>query len=150
MGRFETASIISLALLLGFVACEKNQTPPQPLTTCADGTWCPVPNESGLWFVHNPNFKDPNCGGSNCPEFVILRMTNARYQEFQSACTATPTAGAVDWLNKHANVFSNWIKKVSACPPAVASSSGAPYSYVTVLHWPNSTAAPAVYPETSP
>lgn len=141
MGRFKIASVISVALLLGVVACHKGQ--PLNAASCPAGTWCQI--GTGIWFAYIPNFTAPS--GSTYPEFGVLRMTDQVYQAFHSACTGGTGA---TYLNKYP-VFANKLNVVlSACPYASAPQNGSPYWYVAVPHWPNSTAAAAGYPETAP
>lgn len=144
MGLSKIAGVIAVGLLLKIGACNSQ---PQNALSCSAGSWCPIGN-TGISFAYIPNFKDASCGPSDCPEFGVLRMPNKVYQDFSNACQ---NGTGVTWLNSNAKVFTQQLKHVlSPCPQVPASSGGSPYTYVTVPHWPNSTAAPAGYPQTSP
>ena len=145
MGLSKIARVIAVGLLLSIVACHKQ---PQNALGCPNGTWCQI-GASQIYFAYIPNFQDTSCVGSaDCPEFAVLRMPNSVYQAFNTACQ---NGTGVTWINSNAKVFSQLLKNMlTPCPQVAPPTGGSPYTFVIVPHWPNSTAAPAGYPQTAP
>lgn len=145
MGLSKIAAVIVVGLLLSINDCNKSQQPQN--LTCPAGTWCSI-GSTGMSFAYMPHFQDSTCGPSDCPEIGVVRMPNTLYQQFSTACQS---GNGVTWLNTNAKIFTNNLNRVlTPCPPGPGAGGGSPYTYVTVLHWPNSTAASAGYPQTSP
>ena len=86
----------------------------------------------GVWEAHIPRFVDEE-EGKEKPEFAAVRLTAARYAEFQK--------GTKDFLNDN-KIFSKNVNRLESCPatkPKEDDPQNA-YWYLMVAHWPGSTA----------
>jgi len=86
----------------------------------------------GIWKVSISGFPYSKEEESN-PEFALLRLSSARYVEFQK--------NAKDFVNDH-KVFKHKVNKLAPCKaPKQKSSKDEPaFWYVIIPHWPSSTA----------
>ena len=143
MGRLKSAvlSVTCLALLglsLPLIAQESTQQPkPDSSTTTSQtsqGIWKQVAD--GIWEAYIPPFSDPN--EKTKPEFAVLRLTSTAFSEFQK--------DKVAFLNKY-KVFGKDVNKLALYSEAKPKNEDPPnsYNYVTLAHWPTSTAAAQVY-----
>jgi len=139
VGRFkgEILSVTCLALLglcVPLIAQENAQQekPASSSTTTkkTHGIWKAVAD--GIWEAKVPRFSDDQ------PEFAVLRLTEDSYGEFKKDHLA--------FLNKY-KIFGRKVKKVALYSEAKPKAADPPdsYYYVTLAHWPTSTAAAEVY-----
>jgi hypothetical protein len=101
------------------------------------GPWKKVGD--GVWAVKVPKFPQDKKERVR-PEFAVLRLSEARYAEFQK--------DRVGFLNKY-KIFSRPVNKqedCSAARPQKEKPEGAGYWYLIVAHWPTSTTACQAYP----
>jgi hypothetical protein len=142
MGRLKSAilSVTCLALLglsLPVIAQESTQQEkPASLTTTKTkhGIWKQVAD--GIWEAYIPKFSDDD--EKTKPEFAVLRLTSTTFAEFQK--------DKVAFLNKY-KVFNVNVNKLALYSEAKPKNEDPPnsYNYVTLAHWPSSTAAAQVY-----
>ena len=99
------------------------------------GIWKNVAD--GVWAAKVPRFVDQE--EEVKPEFAVLRLTAARYAEFQK--------DPKGFVNKH-KIFAKDVRDLEACPAARPTTEEAKvaYWYVMQSHWPGSSAACQAYP----
>jgi len=143
MGRVksEIVSVICLSLLamsvpVGAQEAAQEKKPAPVTTSVSHGIWKKVAD--GVWKAKVPRFPDDKKEEFK-PEFAVLRLTTARYEEFKK--------DRKEFLNKY-KIFEKDVKKQELfyeATPKKEDPEGS-YWYSTVLHWPNSTAAITAYP----
>lgn len=144
MGRLKSAvlgvtSVTLLGIALPTLAQEAaQQSNPAPSTTSKTkrGIWKQV--AEGVWEAKVPHFTDdPN--ESFKPEFAVLRLTEDTYAEFQKDHVA--------FLNKY-HIFGRDVKKQDDCTELKAKheKKATAFYYLSVPHWPTSTAYCMAYP----
>lgn len=143
MGRikFAVLSVTCLALLglsLPVIAQESAQqerpAPSASTSQAKHGIW--VQKADGIWEAKVPRFSDDH--EPSKPEFAVLRLSSNAYAEFQKDHVA--------FLNKY-KVFNHKVNKLAMYSEAKPKEADPPesYYYVTLAHWPTSTAAAQVY-----
>ena len=93
----------------------------------------------GIWAVKVPKFPQDKKERVK-PEFAVLRLGEARYDEFQKDRRG--------FLNKY-KVFSRPVNKQEVCSaarPQKEKPEESGYWYLILTHWPSSTAACQAYP----
>src|SRR5581483_2776640 len=144
MGRFKAVilSVTSLALLglsLPVIAQEsapqRKAAPSTATTKTRHGIWKELAD--GIWEAYVPKFSGDE--EPSKPEFAVLRLSSTAFAEFQK--------DKVAFLNKY-KVFSHKVKKLVLYSEAKPKDADPPDShyYVTLSHWPTSTAAAEAYP----
>ena len=99
------------------------------------------PVADGVWEAYIPTFDDKD--EEVKPEFAVIRLTAAKYQEFEQ--------GGKAFLNDN-KVFSKKINQLEPCPSLTpqAQPPKVTYYYLVVPHWPGSTAFCTAYTGWSP
>lgn len=147
MGHFKAVflRVICLALVLNIPALAQEaaatQKPAASKTSSRYnyGPWKKV--AEGIWKANISRF--PNASGQpKNPEFAVVRLSSARYDEFQQ--------NRKGFLNDH-KIFSKDVNKQDSCSAANPQTQpkGDAYYYILVPHWPGSSAACAAYAEWS-
>lgn len=147
MGRFNSGmvSVTFLTLLtittttLAQESAQKQK--PAPATSAAQGTkakhsiW--TEKAEGIWEAMIPRFVGDDEGDIK-PEFAVVRLTAAKYAEFQKE--------PKEFLNEN-KVFVHKVKVLDSCTAAKPKTEEAKteYWYLVVAHWPGSTAACRAY-----
>lgn len=132
---------ICLALLVArlpvFAQDAQPAAAPTTAATTQAGAWGEVAD--GIWAVKVPRFPEDKKEKVK-PEFAVLRLSEARYDEFQKE--------HVGFLNKY-KIFSRPVNKQevgSAAKPQKEKAEEAAYWYLICAHWPTSTVACQAYP----
>jgi len=133
---FTILCVALLAVSLPVLAQESAQQTSASPTTTATAKWEKVAD--GIWAVKIPRFPEDKKEDVK-PEFAVLRLSEARYDEFQK--------NHVEFLNKH-KIFSKAVNKQEVCSAAKPQKekSEVQFWYTMFAHWPNSTAACQAYP----
>lgn len=133
MGRIKT-EIVSVTCLLLLVMSMAAFAPESAQEK--SGIWKKVAD--GVWAANVPRFPDA-AEEAVKPEFAVLRLTAARYTEFQK--------NPKGFLNMY-KIFEKDVLKLEACPAAKPKTTEEPkvtYYYAVPTHWPGSTAACQAY-----
>lgn len=139
------AQILSMSCLALFGFCmtaiaQEDAQPQKPASTKAitrtsHGHWKQV--GEGVWEAKIPHFADDPQESYN-PEFAVLRLTDDTYAEFQK--------DHVSFLNKY-KIFGKDVLKQEQCSEAKPKTprKKVGFYYLTVPHWPSSTASCQAY-----
>lgn len=136
-GIMSVTFVALLAITMPTLAQENEHKEKAASTPCYEaatkekgGVWAKCAD--GVWEAHIPRFVDEE-EGKDKPEFAAVRLTAARYAEFQK--------GFKGFLNHH-NIFLHDVKVLKSCPAAKPNKEEpqTAYWYLMVAHWPGSTA----------
>jgi hypothetical protein len=132
MRRIKT-NVVSVLLLL--VMSMPAFAQDSALEQKSGGIWKKIAD--GVWVAKVPRFSDHE--EEVKPEFAVLRLTAARYAEFQK--------DPKGFLNKY-KIFDKDVRDLEACPAAKPKTEEpkVAYWYTMKAHWPGSSAACQAYP----